>query len=123
MRTWSLVVGIVGVLGTGAVVRWLQAKSAGREPRHYWLLGVAALFPAWLLAFLGLLQPANKQPVDVPLPPHALLSSGVGLLGLIATDYLLRRLPKPGTHFSPLTCWLLGCLALVPAWIVLLLSL
>ena len=123
IRTWSLVVGIVGVLGTGAAVRRLQAKNSGRELRHYWLLGAGALFPAWLIAFLGLLQPATKQPVDVPLPPQALLSSGAALLGLIATDYLLRRLQKPGANSSPLTCWLLGCLALVPAWIVLLLSL
>jgi hypothetical protein len=123
IRTWSLVVAVVGILATGAAVRPLQSKTPGRELRHYWFLGLGALFPAWLIAFLGLLQPATEQPGDVPLPPPALLSSGAALLGLIATDYLLRRLQKPGANFPAAIWWLLGCLALVPAWMVLILSL
>jgi hypothetical protein len=123
IRTWSLLLGLVGILGTGAAVRPLQVKTPGRELRQYWFLGLAALFPAWLIAFLGLLQPATEQPVDVPLPPPALFSSAAGLIGLIATDYVLRRLQKPGANFRAVTWWLLGWLALFPAWMVLLLSL
>ena len=99
----------------------LRKKDPERKLQHYWFLGLLALFPAWLIGFLALIQPATEQAVDVPLPPPALLSSGAGLLGIIATDYLLRRRQKPLP--TPLAWWAFGWLALLPAWIVLLLSL
>jgi hypothetical protein len=121
IRTWSLLLGLAGVVGTGAFLQFLRKKDPERKLQHYWILGLLALFPAWLIAFLTVIEPATEQAVDVPLPPPALFSSGAGLLGIIATDYLLRRRQKPGT--TPFIWWALGWLALVPAWVVLLLSL
>jgi len=121
IQTWSILVGVMGIVGTGVSTQILQKKDPERRFQHYWLLGLLALFPAWLIAFLALIQPATEQAVDVPLPPAALLSSGAGLLGIIATDYLLRRRQKPLA--TPLAWWAFGLLALLPAWIVILLSL
>jgi len=121
IQTWSILVGLVGIVGTGVSAQILQRKDPKRRFQHYWFLGLFALFPAWLIAFLALIQPASEQAVDVPLPPPALLSSGAGLLGIIATDYLLRRRQKPLS--TPLAWWAFGLLALLPAWIVILLSL
>ena len=121
IQTWSILVGLMGIVGTGVSVQILRKKDPERRFQHYWFLGLFALFPAWLIAFLALIQPASEQAVDVPLPPPALLSSGAGLLGIIATDYLLRRRQKPLA--APLAWWAIGLLALLPAWIVILLSL
>jgi hypothetical protein len=110
----SLIVGIAGVLASGVAVFFLK----DRPPRHTWLLGIAGLFPAWLIAFLTVIQPASQSPVDVPLPPRALLSSAAGLIGIIATDYWLRRSQQSGRALSPLTWWLIGLAVLLPAWLI-----
>ena len=52
------------------------------------------------------------------LPPRALFSSVVALIGVIATDYLLRRLQKSGHTLSLVTYWIIGVIALVPAWLI-----
>ncbi|HWP60938.1 MAG TPA: hypothetical protein VNL14_23785 [Candidatus Acidoferrales bacterium] len=122
-RTWSLLFGLAGILGTAAAVYRLQARESEWEPRHYWFLGLGALFPAWLVGFLGLLQPATAQPVESPLPPPALFSSGGGLIGIIATDYLLRRFTPSSPRRRAVVGWLCGCLGLLPAWIIVLLNL
>jgi hypothetical protein len=110
----SLIVGIAGVLASGVAVFFLK----DRPPRHPWLLGIAGLFPAWLVAFLTVIQPASQSAVDVPLPPRALLSSAAGLIGIIATDYLLRRSQQSGRVLAPLMWWMIGLMALVPAWLI-----
>ena len=111
----STIIGIVGVLASGAAVYYLQAKHPEWKAQHYWFLGLAGLFPAWLVAFLSLLPAATRAGVDTPLPPRALFSSVAGLLGVIATDYLLRRLQKSGYALRPLTYWLIGWTAFIPA--------
>jgi hypothetical protein len=110
----SLIIALIGFTAGAAALRYLKNK----EPRRYWLLGLAGLFPAWLAAFLAVIQPASQSPVDVPLPPRALLSSAGGLVGVIATDYFLRRAQQSGRVPTPLTCWLLGWAALLPAWLI-----
>ena len=119
---WSAIIGIVGILGTGAAVIYQQAKHPEWKPQHYWLLGLAGLFPASLVAFLSLLPSATTPGADTPLPPRALFSSVAGLLGVIATDYLLRRLQKSGCALKPLTYWVIGWLSLVPACLIAVLS-
>lgn len=114
MNTVSLIIGVVGVFASAAAAVLLK----DRPPRHYWLLGVAALFPAWLIAFLTVISPASQSPVDVPLPPRALLSSSAGLIGIIATDYFLRQAQQSGRVFTRAQSWILGVLALVPAWLI-----
>jgi len=110
----SLIVGVVGVLASAVATIFLK----DRPPRHYWLLGLASLFPAWLIAFLTVIQPASQSAVDVPLPPRALLSSAVGLMAIIATDYLIRQSERTGRVFTPVVCWWIGLGALVPAWLM-----
>ncbi|HEX9445590.1 MAG TPA: hypothetical protein VGA73_15820 [Candidatus Binatia bacterium] len=110
----ALIIAGAGILASGAAAFYLKSRA----PRHYWLLGLAGLFPAWLWAFLTLIEPATRSAVEVPLPPRALFSSSAGLLGVIATDYLLRTLPKSGRVLKPFTCWMMGWIALVPAWLI-----
>ena len=114
----SAIIGVVGLLATGAALVNLQAKHPEWKAQHYWLLGLAGLFPAWLVAFLSLIPSATTPGVDVPLPPRALFSSAVGLMGVIATDYLLRRLQKSGCALKPLTYWVIGWLSLIPAFCI-----
>lgn len=114
----SLITGIVGILGSGVALFYLQGKVPNWRPQQSWLLGLAGLFPAWLIAFLNMLQPASQSAVDVPLPPRALFSSAVGLMGVIATDYLLRRLQRSGRILPPVACWIIGWVALLPAWLI-----
>lgn len=80
-----------------------------------WALGLAALLPAWLIAFLGLMgsSPIGRR---IPLEIAFLLSSAAALLGVIVTDAVVRRLSEPARPHRPLTYWLLGVAALVPAW-------
>lgn len=114
----SIVIGAVGVLGTAVAMAYLK-----KEPRHCWFLGLAGLFPAWLIAFLGLLQPVTQgAAADVPLPPRALFSSGAALLGIIITDYLLRRMQISGLALRAVIYWIIGLVALLPAWCIALLS-
>lgn len=110
MNWVSFAVAVVGVAVSGAAMFYLRPDS-----RAGWLLGLAALFPAWLAAFLTLIDPASRSAVDIPLPPRALLSSGAGLLGVIATDYYLR---KSGAAVKALNAWIIGVAALLPAWLV-----
>jgi hypothetical protein len=110
----SLIVGVVGILASAVATIFLKDRS----PRHYWLLGLASLFPAWLIAFLTVISPASQSPVDVPLPPRALLSSAIGLIGIIATDYFLRQAQQSGRALTTVTGWLIGLGALVPAWLM-----
>ncbi len=114
---WSILTGVAGVFATWAALACLE-----KEPRYYWFLGLAGFFPAWLIAFLGLLQPVTQGAADVPLPPRALFSSGAALLGVIVTDYLLRQLQKSGLGLRPVTYWIIGLVALLPAWCIALVS-
>jgi len=61
MLTWSVIVGVLGVCGTGLWIVLCSRPSAQWKPQWSWLLGLAALFPAWLLAFLGLLVSPYKS--------------------------------------------------------------
>jgi len=103
------------IAGAGVLASAIAAAYAAKDARQAWMLGLAAIFPAWLVAFLTLVDPASRSAVDVPLPPRALLSSGAGLLGVIATDYWLRKAEsRPTVVFA----WLVGWIALVPAWLI-----
>lgn len=115
---WPVLTGVAGVFATWAAVAYLDGKTSDRREHRYWLLGLAGLFPAWLIAFLGLLQPVTQKPDETPLPPRALLSSGALLCGIIATDFLLRRLQKSGHSLRPVVYWIIGLVALLPAWLI-----
>lgn len=113
----SIVAALVGVLGTavGAASR----RGSDRSPYLYWVLGLVALFPAWLIAFLGVLGPSvvGRPESGVPF----ISSSSAALLGAIVSDALVRRLRESGRPHGPATFWLLGMGALAPAWAIALL--
>jgi hypothetical protein len=74
MTKLSIILGVVGLFATGAVMPYLSGWGSNWGPRQHWLVGLIALFPAWLIAFLGLL-PSSGGPEYDPLPRSALLSS------------------------------------------------
>jgi len=119
----SILVGFIGVLGTGAMTAFLRRRASDGGPRHYWLVGLVALSPAWLVAFVGLLPAVTGNADRVPLPPAAILSSSVALLGIIITDYGLRRLHRSGNRFPAVVYLLLGWVTLLPAWCIALFNL
>jgi hypothetical protein len=112
----SIVLGVLGLFGTGAVVPYLRSWVSEWRPQHHWFLGLAALFPAWLIAFLALLPHSIEQGPRVPLPRSALLCSVTTLFGVIFTDIAVRQLDKRGYSLSSFTYWVLGAAGLVPAW-------
>jgi hypothetical protein len=122
MSVWSVVLGVVGVCGSGVWILVDSRRGRAYEPQRAWLIGLAALFPAWLLAFLGLLEMASGLGSEVSLPHSALWSSGAGVLGVVLTDAAVRRLSDAG-RTDPLLPWLLGVIGLVPAWGLALLAL
>lgn len=98
MIAWSVVIGLVGALATWGATRSLGARESSQRPHLHWSLGLAALLPAWLVAFVGLLG-----------------ASPTGL-GIILSDGAVRRLRESGRAYRAVTYWLLGGAALVPAW-------
>ena len=113
----SIVLGVLGLVTTAAVIPYANRRVFNWGPRQHWLLGLMALFPAWLITFLGLL-PSSAGPEDNPLPRSALLSSVVALFGVVLTDSAVRRLDASGYSLSPLKYWLLGLAGLLPAWLI-----
>jgi hypothetical protein len=113
----SIVLGVLGVIATASVVPYLSRRVSNWRPRQHWLLGLMTLFPAWLIAFLGLLPSSVGSERD-PLPRSALLSSVFALLGVVFADTAVRRLDKSGYLLSPFKYWLLGLAGLLPAWLI-----
>ncbi|MFQ5847390.1 MAG: hypothetical protein ACE5IQ_06895 [Candidatus Methylomirabilales bacterium] len=119
MVAWSLVASVVGLAGTAALVAVMRRQRPQWGPERYWVLGMAALFPAWLIAFLGSIAPPGGEFASKPL---FIFSSALPLLGAIATDALLRRQRNTGHPWRPLGSWVLGLVAILPGWIVALLA-
>jgi hypothetical protein len=113
----SIVLGVLGVVATASIVSYLSRRVSNWGPRQHWLLGLMALFPAWLIAFLGLL-PSSVGPEGSPLPRSALLSSVVALFGVVFTETAARRLDASGYSLSPFKYRLLGLAGLLPAWLI-----
>ncbi len=118
MIRWSILIGIFGIIGTAGVLTYLKRREYPKVVEYSWLLGVAALAPAWLVSILGLLGQTPVEVLDTPLPRSVLISSAVALLGVIFTDFLNRRLQAKDVAPRWLTLWLLGVAAFVPAWII-----
>lgn len=112
MIIWSVVAGALGIGGTGVFVGRAGSRSAGWSPERYWLLGMAALFPAWLIAFLAVLTLGTKA-----VPKGVVIVTSVApLFGAIVTDAVVRHLRASGRERRPVTYWLIGVAALLPAW-------
>lgn len=117
MLTWSVIVGVLGICGMGLWMVYCSRQEPQWQPQWFWLLGLLALFPAWLFTFLSLVgSTPGSGGVEVALPPSALFSSGAALLGVVGTDAAVRRLLASGRGLRPVIAWLFGVASLVPAW-------
>lgn len=123
MIGWSLLVGLLGLLGMGTAAVRLANRAPAHRPEFYWFLGLVTLLPAWLIAFLTLLDRASGPRPEKALSASWILSSSAALAGAIATDAAVRRLRDSGRGQHPVTCWLLGVAAMVLAWAIALLVL
>ena len=90
MIEWSVLIGIAGLLVSGLVALLLGRSGSALTPLRYWFCGLAALFPAWLIALFGLLGHWTSKGPDAPMPPTVILSSSIALFGVIITDWLVR---------------------------------
>lgn len=112
MIIWSVVVGAFGLWGTSAWLARQRRRSPQTSPERYWLLGMAGLFPAWLIAFLSVLSLGTKV-----VPKGVVIVTSVApLLGAIVTDAIVRRMRASGRERRPMAYWLLGVAALLPGW-------
>jgi len=123
MITWSLLAGVVGLLGTWTLIAYRARRKPPSGPVFYWVLGLVALLPAWLIGFLGLLGPSPVGRPELSVEVPFILSSSTALLGVILTDAAVRRLRGSGREHRPVTYWLLGVAAFAPAWCIALLGL
>jgi hypothetical protein len=113
----SLFLALAGVLATRAGMNRL-APGSGRDSHVYWALGLAALLPAWLVAFVTLLPDVPGTRPQLIAAVAWILSAASGLLGAIATEGRLRRLAESGSPLSPGRLWGLGLVALAPSWLI-----
>ena len=118
MIHWSVLIGILGIIGTAGVLTYLVKRDFREVVEYSWLLGLAALAPAWLVSILALLGQSPLQVIDTPLPRSVLISSATALLGVIFTDFLNRRLQAKDVTPRWMTLWLLGVVSFIPAWMI-----
>ena len=118
MIYWSILIGIFGIIGTAGVLNYLKRREYPKVVECSWLVGLAALAPACLLAVLSLLGNTATDVIDTPLPRSVLITSAAALLGVIFTDYFNRRLLASDNRPGSTTLWLLGVVAFVPSWII-----
>jgi hypothetical protein len=116
MTLWSLLAGLIGGAATWLATRRFSQSNQRRPIELYWALGMAALIPAWLLAFLGLVGSFTGRRPDMALGAFWILSSAAALLGAIVTSAILEGRRESGREVSPVAGWLLGLAAIGPAW-------
>ncbi len=121
MISASIIIGVVGLLGSGLLARLGHRRSLLSGAGH-WAVGLVGSLPGWLVAFWGLLGPSAGRPRPGPAIAW-IVSSTVGLLGVIVTDAIASRWRQASAHAGPFIQWILGVLALVPAWLVALIGL
>ena len=115
----SLLAGGLGLVVSFLAERALRRGGAEGPSIRPWLLGLLALVLAWVIALVGLLEVVGTSPTGRPRTLF-LLPSAVGLLGVIASDALLRRLDAGARPPDWPLRWLLGVAALAPSWLFLL---
>lgn len=113
MITWSAVASVVGLAGTAALAVSLSRVRPHWGPERYWVLGLAALLPAWLMAFLATIGPPGGEGPNKPL---FIITSALPLLGIIVTDALLRHWRAERRAPGPMGSWFLGIAAILPGW-------
>jgi hypothetical protein len=109
----SLLVGVLGILAARVGLGYLSARA---DPHVYWVLGLLAPVPGWLIIFWVLLGPSPKARPEIVSDGSWILSTAAGLIGAILTEGLVRRRSESETDCSPLAYWRLGLFGSAPAW-------
>lgn len=112
----SLLVGVLGILAARVGLGYLSARAVDRDPHVYWVLGLLAPVPAWLIIFWVLLGPSPKLRPEIVSDGSWILSTAAGLVGAILTEGLVRRRSESKTDCSPLAYGRLGLFGSAPAW-------
>jgi hypothetical protein len=113
---WSLGLVAAGLIASRWSATAMIRRAPSAPPRAAWLVGLPALLPAWLIAFLSLLGGAGSAQGA---PRTAFLgASAAAILGVLASDGLFAREERRPGGARVLVCWLLGAAALAPAWLV-----
>lgn len=118
MARWSVALGVLGVAVAALLMRRYRRILPFGETDRYWIIGLFALFPAWLVAVWGLLGEGNIDSPTYSPPRSLIISSAAALIGVIVSDYCRRRIKTPGITLSPAASWLLGLAALILAWAI-----
>ena len=114
----SILLGLIGVVASRVGLTRLTADGASRAPHACWALGLVALLPAWLVAFVGLLGATPGVRPQLVSSAAFLLSAAAGLIGAIATEARVRRAGDSVEAHQATRPWQLGMLALLPAWVI-----
>ncbi len=110
----SIWVGIFGVLAGALVAARLGDRSGG--PERYWLTGLAAVAPAWIIALTVLLGGLSGENPDKSMKALLAASTASGLLGVIATEFCVRWVKARPAAAPGALYWFLGVVALLPSW-------
>jgi hypothetical protein len=100
----SLLVGFLGLLVARVALRGLATAGCGRDPHVYWSLGLLALLPAWLVAFVTLLpsttsvmDPISRKYTGKPFP----FRDPEGRVALVIEVEKARHAKLPFEHTPP----------------------
>jgi hypothetical protein len=118
----SIVAGLIGIFGTRA---WTRRRAAivQDEAHGFWLLGIVAVLPAWLVVFVYLLPSGPGMRTHPAGAAAWLCSVALGLVGAIASEARLRHGRSSALGRAPDRAWSLGLWAMIPAWLAMLLGL
>ncbi len=112
--TLSIWIGVIGVLA-GALASACLRDRLGK-PERYWMVGLAATAPAWIIALMVLLGGLSGENPDKGMKALLALSTASGLLGVIVTEFCVRRLKARPATVPGAVYWFLGAVALLPSW-------
>ncbi len=112
--TLSIWIGIIGI-AVGALATACFRDRLGK-PERYWLVGLAATAPAWIVALMVLLGGISGENPDKGMKALLALSTAGGLLGVIVTEFCVRWLKARPAAAPAAVYWFLGTVALMPSW-------
>jgi len=118
----SLVLAFLGLLATRTAVANLATGAHARDPHVYWVLGVVALLPAWLVPFVALMGSVPTGRIHLGWAVPWALSSTTALIGAIVSEATVRLGAEASSPRSPAQCWRLGLGWFSPAWLIALLG-
>ena len=114
--------GLAGIIGTRAFVR--RPRGLAHESLSVvWSLGILAVLPAWLVAFIYLIPSGHSAPAHSNDTVVWLCSLALGLAGVLMSEACLRHGRESAGVLSPHRAWSLGLWGMIPAWVAILLGL